>query len=242
MLVWLIVAAVLILLNAQQTQVHSGNKVYAVHHHSKECIFGWAEVAVTVLNQDVHLTLVQQFKSTLNMSAIPVSRVTSLSVLVSLTSMSTRIESAQNSISAILHGSIRPTQCYLFISRHSYLFDLGVKEIPENLLMLVSLGLLRIVYTDNIGPHRKLLPILSQHYHDNNTLIVTVDDDRAYHKDLLYHLLAEFASSKGSSVVAVRARVIGLCRDKVYRYTNYLNWNEVKVRGNNQSNVVYQLL
>ena len=68
----------------------------------------------------------------------------------------------------ILRGILVPTHVYLFLPRESCMIDEGI-DISDIPLELQYHSEPRIVYsiinTDNIGPHRKLLPIL-QHYWD----------------------------------------------------------------------------
>ena len=60
------------------------------------------------------------------------------------------------------------------------MLDKGVKAkfIPLELQYLAaSTDIFSIIFTQNIGPHRKLLPILA-HFWGNDCVIVTFDDDR----------------------------------------------------------------
>jgi len=55
---------------------------------------------------------------------------------------------------------------------------------------------INVVYTDNIGPHRKLLPVLSKFWH-MDCVIVTMDDDREpeFLKTALARLLEYYIAS-----------------------------------------------
>ena len=135
-------------------------------------------------------------------------------VLVSLTSVSFRLPLLSDTLRTLLHGLVLPTHIYLFLSSEANLLDEGVHpaELPPELLSLVARGLVTVVFTDNIGPHRKLLPLLRRFY-KKDVLIVTVDDDMSYRpgSTLLYQILRTFRDSDGSSAVALRARRIGVC-------------------------------
>lgn len=179
---------------------------------------------------------------TLNLSVDPrsgvnISKITDYKVFVSLATISIRIHRVNNSIFTILDGVLVPTHIFLFISKDAYLLDRGIPldKIPNDLLNLVHQQLLTIVYTNNIGPHRKLLPLLSRFYCEarpgpttivnsiNNcndgtsavdrVLIVTIDDDMVYHprSPLLYRLMSIFIDHNETSVTALRVRRIGLC-------------------------------
>ena len=199
-------------------------------------LYTWNDVSVSVLKASEHRTLLEQQPVSLRMTGVPVAQLTHYKVFVSLTTISSRVYTVWKSIYSILNGVVRPTQIYLFVSREPYLLDQGIQAIPDSLLALVSMNLLRIVYTDNIGPHRKLLPLLEEYYHDNNTLIVNVDDDMPYTPDstLLYQLLHSFQQANESSVVALRVRRIGLCNGRSHRYTRYYSWNVLYATGKRQ--------
>ena len=83
---------------------------------------------------------------------------------VVIAAISSRISHVVSVITAILSGDVQPTHTYLMLSDHKFLLDEGVPrtKIPVILRFLVATGYLTIVYTDNIGPHRKLLPILAK--------------------------------------------------------------------------------
>jgi hypothetical protein len=75
----------------------------------------------------------------------------------------------------------------------------------------MTTGMLSIIYTDNIGPHRKLLPLL-QRYWQEDVLIVTFDDDKAPAKDALYKLVDLYNKNEKNAIVGLRVRRIGLCQ------------------------------
>jgi hypothetical protein len=140
----------------------------------------------------------------------------SVPVYVSLTSVSFRIETLAGTLRTILDGIVIPTHIYVFLSKQPHLLDEGLTRIPEELLRLVAQKLITIVFTDNIGPHRKLIPILHRFY-DEDVLIVNIDDDMVHQSQstLLYQLLRYYKESDGQSVVALRSRRIGFCQEHI---------------------------
>jgi hypothetical protein len=144
----------------------------------------------------------------------PSSSMVSTPVYISLTSVSFRIETLAGTLRTIFDGIVVPTHIYVFLSKQPHLLDEGVTSIPEELLRLVAQKLITIVLTDNIGPHRKLLPILRRFY-DEDVLIVNIDDDMVYQPQstLLYQLLRYYKESDRQSVVALRSRRIGFCQE-----------------------------
>ena len=151
-------------------------------------------------------------------------------VYVSLTTMDSRIHQVDKSIMQILKGSIVPDHVYLFISREKYILDNGIPEdtIPTSLLEITKMYPVSVIYTQNIGPHRKLLPLLAKKWNED-CIIITIDDESktgldAYVRQLLKYYLA----SKRSSIVALKVRRIGFC-DKYPWYTrHYTKWGEIK--------------
>jgi hypothetical protein len=101
-----------------------------------------------------------------------------------------------------------------------------VKSILCELLCLSAAGYLQIVFTSNMGPHRKLLPALRRFW-IRDVFIATVDDDmsRAQSYIILYQLLKTFVVNNCiDAVVALRARRISFCAAPPYRVTKYYSW------------------
>ncbi|KAA1174655.1 glycosyltransferase family 2 protein [Marinobacter salinexigens] len=134
----------------------------------------------------------------------------------------------RNSILSILLQTRTPDKINLWISEEAYLFDQGIldRDPLKDLLNSCSEKLRDIVsvrWVNNIGPYRKLLPILREA--DSGDIIVTADDDILYGKDWLGILLDGFKSDP-SCAVAARVR-----REKVNFFgkkTSYLRWGLVR--------------
>ena len=130
---------------------------------------------------------------------------------VVLTTISSRLQHVVLTIRSILNGMVIPTHIYLFLSEEAFLFDRGIPKdsIPLELRYLAaSTDIFSIIYTDNIGPHRKLLPILKRFWHED-CAIVTVDDDKVLAKDALFKLISYYIDTKKIAVVGLRTRRIG---------------------------------
>ena len=141
-------------------------------------------------------------------------------VYVSLTTIHSRIFGITTTIESLIGGTVLPDHIYVFVSKDPHLLDLGVTEeyirreskgALEQLLLVYPY--ISIVFTDNIGPHRKLLPLLSKKWQED-CAIVTVDDHEVYRKTALASLVAYYEASHRTAIVALRARRIG---------TNYLS-------------------
>lgn len=87
-------------------------------------------------------------------------------VYVSMTTISSRLQIAIKTIQYVISGTHVPTELYLFVSREPYLLDSGI---TDEQLMKPAYGLInlldkypfvKVVYTQNVASHRKLLPLL----------------------------------------------------------------------------------
>ena len=132
---------------------------------------------------------------------------------VSITTISSRLPLITRTIRSIFDGMVIPTHVYLFLSEEPFLFDNGIRRdaIPLELQYLTaSTEIFSIIYTDNVGPHRKLLPIL-KHFWDEDCVIVTFDDDKVVAKDALFKLISYYIDYRQQAVVGLRVRRIGFC-------------------------------
>lgn len=151
-------------------------------------------------------------------------------VYISLTTISSRLFGIADTVSSILAGTLLPTHIYIVISRDPYLLDEGVdvhglrrvcgkiKEISDHFPHL------SVIYTENLGPHRKLLPLLSQKWKED-CVIITIDDHEIYPLQAISTLIHTFIASGGNAVVALRSRRMGICSDssplKLSPYTRH---------------------
>lgn len=188
----------------------------------KNCSYPYQWGEVRVLN--AHLC--QPHKFTAGDEQYPATAMVPQPVLVSLTSVSFRIARIESALLTILHGTVRPTAMYLFVSKEPHLLDEGITQLPQYLLEMVAAQVLHIVFTDNMGPHRKLLPLLRRFY-ERDVLIANIDDDMVYlpSSSLLYNLLRTYQQSNGTAVVALRSRRIGLCIPPPHSTTRYFTWS-----------------
>ena len=152
-------------------------------------------------------------------------------VYVSMTTMSSRIGRVHKTIRAIFEGPVIPDRLYLFISRAPFLLDAGIANksvIPEELraMALEQLLPLTIVFTDNLGSHRKLLPLLALKWQED-CVIATFDDepkDEGKVQQYLSQLVKYYLASNRTAVVSLKARRIGMCREPPWTIRNYGYW------------------
>lgn len=107
---------------------------------------------------------------------------------VSLTSINGRQETLINSLSSLLNQTQVPDKIYLFLSEEPYMLDRGFKdknlESEELEKIIESNPLISLNWVENIGPYRKLLPALKNHW-EEDCCIITVDDDCNYSNNIV---------------------------------------------------------
>ena len=104
-------------------------------------------------------------------------------VIVSLTTFPARIEIVYKTITTIMQQSVKPDKIVLWLAEEQF----PDKNLPENLTRLEQFGL-TIKWCEDIRSYKKLIPSLKEYPDD---IIVTLDDDYYYDKDLLKTLLEE---------------------------------------------------
>jgi hypothetical protein len=138
---------------------------------------------------------------------------------VSLTTIHNRIYGITNTVESIIRGTVWPDRIFIFVSRDPYLLDIGVS--PEFILsetkgqlanLTQTYPWISLIFTENIGPHRKLLPLLAKKWNED-CAIVTIDDHETYKETTIESLIAYYEASGRSAVVALRARRMGICGD-----------------------------
>jgi hypothetical protein len=158
------------------------------------------------------------------------------SVYVSMTTISGREGNAYRTVVNLLKGKIVPTHIYLFVSSEPKMLDTGipVESLSTGLLDLAIAykKVFSIVYTANIGPHRKLLPLLAKKW-DEDCIIITLDDESdtssapSYRSEIVSQLLKYSKHVNHEDVISLRARRIGVCRAPPYATLQYRWWSVV---------------
>ncbi len=124
-------------------------------------------------------------------------------VYVSLTTMRRRIYGLSSTVGSIIEGSVLPDHIYIFVSKEPYLLDEGVTEefllskLSQSRSLIAEFPFISIVFTENIGPHRKLLPLLFDKWRED-CVIITIDDHEWYAKDTLSSLIMYYNATGAS--------------------------------------------
>lgn len=138
-------------------------------------------------------------------------------VIVSMTTFPEAAVYAAGAVKSILNGSVLPDKVVLYITLDQF----GSREnIPDDLLALEREHEIFEIrdYNSDIRSYRKLVPAL----HDfPEAIIVTVDDDVAYHRNMLRRLL-EVHNKFPGHIIAHRAKRI--IPGKPYRHWKKYRW------------------
>lgn len=137
-------------------------------------------------------------------------------VIVSLTSFPGAIEYASGAVKSILKGSVLPDLVVLYVSFSQF----EGKPLPSELLELERENPMFEIrgYEPDIRSYRKLIPAIDDFPDD---IIVTIDDDVAYHRNLLKKLL-EVHTIFPEDIIAHRAKMIA--QDRPYKKWRKYRW------------------
>ena len=143
-------------------------------------------------------------------------------ITVVLTTISKRVAHVFKVIESLHKQTLMPKEIILYISKEPYLLDEGIAS--EQLKDFSIFNKLKIVFTANTGPYRKILPYLNS-LNDNNVkgdkLFVTVDDDTIYPDYFLAQLYESHINLGG--VIAFRGRKIELAQSE-NKIASYSSW------------------
>ena len=121
-------------------------------------------------------------------------------VYVSLTSIHSRQHQLLITLQSIIKQTLLPDKIFLHLSTTSYLLDSGFKKNKINNhnlknFLINNKNLIEIKWVENTGPYRKLLPLLKEKWNED-CIIITIDDDRNYHNNLIKNLVNDYNKYK----------------------------------------------
>ena len=129
-----------------------------------------------------------------------------MKIFVSITSIYNKQHALLETLQSIKSQTHRFDKCYIYLSEEEYLLDKGFKHralIDKNLDNFLSYNstLFSVRWVANIGPYRKLIPIVKEKQYED-CLIIAIDDDTVYHKDMIKIYLDNY--SKHNCCIASR--------------------------------------
>lgn len=143
-------------------------------------------------------------------------------IYVCLTTISERLDKIQAVIESLHNQELLPYQIRLYVSDAPYLLDKGIDRNDLRILKLQKFPLLKIEWTENIGPYRKIIPFLQSHFDQGlaqDKIFITVDDDTIYPDYFIKALYCEY--SNADAVIAFRGRFITLRKGEINSYTEW---------------------
>jgi glycosyltransferase involved in cell wall biosynthesis len=156
-------------------------------------------------------------------------------LIISLTTISSRIREATNTIKCLLNQNTKKNyEVHLYLSQEPYLLDEGFQNIPDEINDLLNeYSHFHVKWTLNTGPYRKLLPALADAWACRaDRIIITCDDDVDYPNDFL-EIITE-AHQKNNCITAFRGYTIQADNDKILPYTT---WQISKIEQKSLRNV-----
>jgi len=136
-------------------------------------------------------------------------------IVVSLTSFPARFGTLHFALKSILSQNMRPDVIFLCLTRDEVKDE---SELPQSVLELKKYGLQIYFAGDNLKPHNKYFFAMQLYPH---SLLITVDDDNMYDKNLIADLYRSFM--KYPSAVSAR-RVHQIVKDKNNNALPYNKW------------------
>lgn len=137
-------------------------------------------------------------------------------LIVSLTTYPKRIGAIPAVLESIYNQTKKPDEIVLWLADSQ--FPEKEKELPEQLLKLVAENRLTIRWCEDLKPHKKYFYALQEYTDD---LVVTIDDDLTYSRDMLASLYASYMLYP-KAVSTVRAHLVML--DEQNRIMPYNTW------------------
>ena len=104
-------------------------------------------------------------------------------IIISLTSFPKRINKVYLTIESLMHQKVKPNKIVLWLTKEE--FPKGINQLPKELLRLRKRGLEIFFSKVNLRSYNKILWSLKKY---PNSLIITVDDDVLYDKNLIHDL------------------------------------------------------
>ena len=129
-------------------------------------------------------------------------------IIVSLTTFPARIDIVYKTISTLMQQTVKPDEIILWLAEDQF----PDKKLPENLTRLEQFGL-TIKWCNDIRSYKKLIPTLREFPND---VIITVDDDYYYDKNLIKTLLKEAERYPGC-IIGGRAFRFVIRKNKTFK-------------------------
>ena len=121
-------------------------------------------------------------------------------VYISLTSIFKNQSQLLETLVSITKQTYLPKKIFLYLSEEPYLLDTGFKDKKITNLELLNFlyknkNFIELVWVNNEGSYRKLLPLLKKKWNED-CIIITIDDDTVYVENLIENLINDYNRHK----------------------------------------------
>lgn len=120
-------------------------------------------------------------------------------VYISLTSVFERQHILLETLKWLSKQTKQPDKIFLYLSEEPYILDTGFKKkkiTDADLLNFIkNNSIINIKWVKNIGPYRKLLPLLKEKWKED-CIIITIDDDLKMNKNSIKNLIDDYTKYK----------------------------------------------
>jgi hypothetical protein len=134
-------------------------------------------------------------------------------IIVSLTSIPSRMDSLYYTLLSIFNQTIKPDFIILYLAKDEFVDEY---RIPKNIRQLQQKGL-QIRYVDNLKSHKKYYYTM-MHY--PNDLTLTLDDDIIYSEKLIQNLIEEYRK-RPESIICSRSRIVTRINGEIMKYNSW---------------------
>ena len=133
--------------------------------------------------------------------------------IVSMASYSKRIETIHICLDSLFSQTRKPQKIILYLDE-----SVDVNHLPNNIIPFIAKGLEIVQVSSKLKAHNKYFYVFSEYA---NTIIITVDDDVVYDKNLFYNLIESY--KKFPDAISA-ARVHYVTFDEEHKICPYQNW------------------
>lgn len=138
-------------------------------------------------------------------------------VIISMTSIPTRIDKVWITIESLLRQTYKPDKILLWLAQDEFK---NVK-LPDKLIEQTNRGI-EIRYCENLKSYKKFYYTVKEYPHD---YIVVVDDDVIYAENMLKKLIQTYRENRGC-VICHRSHYINVQYGKIRPYNRWTNYHK----------------
>lgn len=137
-------------------------------------------------------------------------------IIVSLTSYPARIKSVHKVIDSLIHQSIKANKIILWLSEAE--FPKRENDLTQELINLIGINSFEVRWVrENLRSHKKYFYVLQE---CSQKIVITVDDDIYYDKDMIKELVESYRKHP-FSISARKARIMLKNNENMEKYQNW---------------------